>query len=104
GNTVDLTGLAAGNYDFRYTITTAPCAPVFATVTVTVVEAADAGVDNTVNACNSETAFDLFASLGGTPDAGGAWADLDGSGAPITGNTVDLTGLAAGAYRFEYTV
>src|SRR5690606_17189523 len=104
GDIVDLTSLTAGDYDFRYTITTAPCAPVFATVTVTVIEAPDAGADNTVDACNSETAFDLFASLNGTPDAGGAWADLSGSGATITGNTVDLTGLAAGSYQFEYTV
>ncbi|MDN5202572.1 gliding motility-associated C-terminal domain-containing protein [Fulvivirgaceae bacterium BMA10] len=105
GNDIDLTGVTAGTYRFLYTVTgTAPCVDATATVTVNVIAAPDAGTDNTVNACNSENAFDLFASLGGTPDAGGAWTDLDGSGGTITGNDIDLTAVTAGTYRFLYTV
>jgi len=106
GNNVDLTTLTIGPYRYQYTITgTAPCVDASAIVTVNVINATpDAGSANTVSACNSDTAFDLFASLGGTPDPGGSWSDLDASGAVITGNNVDLNTLVAGAYRYQYDI
>jgi gliding motility-associated-like protein len=106
GNVVDLTGVAIGSYRFQYTVTgTAPCANDVSIVTVVIDNAPNAGADNVVQACSSSTAFDLFGSLNGTPDSGGTWTDLDGSGGVITSNTVDLTGVTvAGNYRFEYRV
>ncbi|MDP5078207.1 MAG: gliding motility-associated C-terminal domain-containing protein, partial [Nonlabens sp.] len=53
--------------------------------------------------CNDNAAVNLFTGLDGSQDAGGTWTDLDGTGA-LSGNTVNATGLAAGTYRFEYTV
>ena len=106
GNTVDLTSLAAGSYRFEYTVTgTAPCANATAIVTVDVITTApSAGNDNTVSACNTNTAFDLFGSLLGSPNPGGTWADMDASGAVITGDDVNLVGVALGTYRYQYTI
>jgi len=106
GNSANLSGAVAGAYTFEYLVLgTAPCPNATAVVTVNVTAAANAGVANTVSACNNNSSFDLFASLGGTPDVGGAWSQLTGSSTrTITGNTVDLNGAAAGAFTFEYTV
>ncbi len=105
GNNVDLNGAVAGTYTFQYTVTgVAPCGNDVSIITVNVNDTANAGLDNSVTACNTETAFDLFASLLGVPDAGGIWSDMDGSGAVITGNTVDLSTLAPGTYRYQYTI
>lgn len=107
GNLVDLRPIsAAGTYDFTYTVTDASgaCPSDVSVVTLTIVVGPDAGLANTVTVCNTETAFNMLANLGGTPDAGGTWADTDGSGAPISGNLVDLTGLTPGDYQFTYTV
>ncbi|MEZ4758734.1 MAG: hypothetical protein R2810_02960 [Flavobacteriales bacterium] len=46
-----------------------------ATVTVSETTAADAGTDGTLTLCANSPATGLFAELGGTPDAGGSWAD-----------------------------
>ncbi|MBT1703408.1 hypothetical protein, partial [Chryseosolibacter indicus] len=105
GDAVDLSGAVAGLYEFEYTVKgTGPCADVKSILTIDVKEAADAGSDNTVQACNTETAFDLFVSLGGTPNAGGTWTQTSGSIRTITGNTVNLSGAVAGAYTFKYVV
>jgi gliding motility-associated-like protein len=44
-------------------------------VTITVVDQANAGIDGTLEFCEGETPTDtqLFAALGGTPDTGGTW-------------------------------
>jgi gliding motility-associated-like protein len=105
GNTVDLNGAAAGAYTFRYTIAgTAPCADATAVITVNIIAAPNAGTNNTVAACNTETAFNLFTSLLGTPQNGGTWTQLSGAARTITGNTVNLVGATAGAYTFQYVV
>ncbi|MEZ4758735.1 MAG: hypothetical protein R2810_02965 [Flavobacteriales bacterium] len=78
----------SGTYDpavdapgvYTYTITgTAPCADASATVTVSETTAADAGTDGTLTLCANSPATGLFAELGGTPDAGGSWADPNGN-------------------------
>jgi len=105
GNSVDLAGAPAGTYSFRYTVLgVSPCPNVSSVVTVNVVAAPNAGIDNTVTSCNNNSAFNLFASLGGTPNAGGSWIQLTGTSKTITGNNVDLAGAGSGAYSFQYTV
>ncbi|HEY8934853.1 MAG TPA: gliding motility-associated C-terminal domain-containing protein, partial [Cyclobacteriaceae bacterium] len=107
GNIADFTGptVVAGTFRFQYTVTaTAPCVDAQTILTVTLNRQPIAGTNKTVSACGSTSSFDLFASLGGTPDSGGTWTDLSSSGAVITGNNADFTSVAAGTYQYQYTV
>ncbi|MDN5214093.1 gliding motility-associated C-terminal domain-containing protein [Fulvivirgaceae bacterium BMA12] len=66
----------------------------------------DPGTDATIDVCKNDNAVDLFAALGGTPDAGGTWNDDDASGG-LTGAIFDATvgGVTGGlTYNFTYTV
>src|SRR5204862_200149 len=96
----------AGAGTYTYTVSaTAPCIT-GATATITVSEQVqpNAGTNGTLTICagNSVTAAQLFAKLGGTPDASGSWSPaLAGAGtytytvsatAPcITGATATIT-------------
>lgn len=94
----DLPGL------YRYTIAgQAPCASSSAELTVFVNQATNAGQGNTVQACVSQTAVDLFAALLGTPQAGGVWTDVNGSGA-LTGSTFNPSIAGNGNWSFNYIV
>ena len=95
--TVDLAGV------YTYTVNSALCGSDDATITVTIIQAANAGgVGQTINACISETSVDLTTGLDGTQDAG-TWSDDDGTGA-LTGNIFNPSLVAAGLYHFTYTV
>jgi gliding motility-associated-like protein len=79
---------------YTYTVTaTAPCTTdATATVTVTEQPQPDAGNDANINICegNVLTDADLFAQLGGTPDAGGTWSPAF-AGAGVYTYTVTAT-------------
>jgi len=110
---VSFENVPAGTYNFTYTIAgntftnnvNTPCGPVSSTMTITVYEALDAGIDATTEICADGSTLDLFAALGGTPDAGGVWNDKDGAGLDLSDpNNVSFSNLASGTYRFGYSV
>ncbi|MEZ4792213.1 MAG: gliding motility-associated C-terminal domain-containing protein [Gelidibacter sp.] len=89
---------AAGTY--TYTVTgTPPCTDATATVTVTILSPPNAGTNGSLDICESGLPEDLFDSLGGTPDAGGAWSPTLASGTGLFDPTID----AAGTYTYTVT-
>ena len=89
--------MTAGVY--TYSVGSAPC-DASATVTVTVTPTADAGTNGTVSYCESDPGGDLFASLGGTPDAGGSWSGPSILSGGSLG-TFDPATMAAGIYTYH---
>ncbi|UKN00762.1 gliding motility-associated C-terminal domain-containing protein [Paracrocinitomix mangrovi] len=84
---------AAGTY--TYSVTNS-CGTETATVTVTITSNPDPGTNGAISFCPSDTPTDLFNSLGGTPDAGGAWTPALTSGTGVFDPSVD----AAGTYTY----
>lgn len=109
----------AGTYDFEYRVGSGSCQS-SATITVTVVDGADAGTAITgLTWCNDDaTAYNLYSTLlGGTPDTDGVWtgsgtanAGYDDNSTPAdpTDDTFQpsLAGVTSGSqnFTFIYTV
>lgn len=91
---------AQGVYTYNVTAL-APCANASATVTVAVVSLPDPGSAGVMTLCTSGAAQDLFAVLGGTPDAGGTWT-APGGGAHS--GSLDPATDAAGVYTYTINV
>ncbi|MDG1331551.1 MAG: lamin tail domain-containing protein, partial [Crocinitomicaceae bacterium] len=72
-------------------------------VTVNVVGQADAGDPGSLTLCETASATDLFSVLNGSPDTGGTWTDVSGSGA-LSGSNFDPSVSGPGVYDFEYEV
>ena len=109
-NPVDLSGLTPGTYDYTFDVDAiGSCDDELVTVSVTINALPETGTaNNPPPFCENDpalnnTAFDLFTLLGAPFDAGGTWTDDNASGA-LTGNTLDLTQLAVGAYNFTYDI
>ena len=82
---------------YTYTVSgTAPCANESAVVTVTEVEAPDAGGDDTRTVCANMQPVNLFNELNGNPDPGGTWS---GPGGAHNGTFVPGTD-PAGVYTY----
>ena len=82
----------AGNY--VYTVAgTPPCVNDTSLVTVTIVPAANAGVDGIANLCSNVDPIDLITFLTGTPQAGGTWSPALISGTGIFDPSSDLAGV-----------
>ncbi|WP_430905277.1 DUF7507 domain-containing protein, partial [Maribacter flavus] len=66
-----------GSDSFVYGILDSKGHTQYATVTITIFACPDAGTDGVLNICQGDTFDnnDLFAQLGGLPDAGGIWTD-----------------------------
>ncbi|HNR54679.1 MAG TPA: gliding motility-associated C-terminal domain-containing protein, partial [Flavobacteriales bacterium] len=83
--------------DYTYTVLgVAPCANATATVTVTETGSPDAGTDGTVTVCANGAVVDLFAQLGGSPDAGGTWSGPSA----IVGGSYDPATMDPGVYTY----
>ncbi|MBS1582431.1 MAG: hypothetical protein JST66_09550, partial [Bacteroidetes bacterium] len=96
-------GLPPGDYDFTYTVPgNAQCAAASAVARVTIVPQLNAGTSGMLTVCGSQTQVDLFTGLGGTPQPGGTWVDLDNTGL-VTGQFFNANGVSgAGPYHFRY--
>jgi gliding motility-associated-like protein len=99
---LNITGVQPGTYNFRYLISgQGPCPNDTSFVVVNVVNSLDAGEDATVEACDSQL-LPLFTALGGSPQPGGFWVDVDDSGA-LVGNVFDASEVPVNTtWRFDY--
>ncbi|MBK8709357.1 MAG: gliding motility-associated C-terminal domain-containing protein [Flavobacteriales bacterium] len=99
GGQFDPSTMNSGLYTYTVAGTT-PCPAASSDLAVVVVAAPDAGLPGNAILCAIDAEIDLFAELGGTPDAGGAWtgpsAVVDGSFDPAT--------MAAGIYTYTISV
>ncbi len=75
-----------------------PCANATATLTVTQVQAPNAGQSRSITVCSNDAAFAMLPQLAGTPQAGGTWS---GPSAVVNGQ-FDPATMVAGNY--VYTV
>ena len=86
---------------FTYTVAgTTPCSSASATVTVDVLTNPDAGTGGAITLCTNSVPTDLFAQLGGTPDAGGVWMGPGGASSA----QFDPATMSAGPYVYTLTV
>ncbi|WP_299103403.1 gliding motility-associated C-terminal domain-containing protein [uncultured Winogradskyella sp.] len=96
------TGIFNPNLDtvgtYTYTITTVNCGNSTATVSVSVDDANQAGINGIVEICTNDAAINLFDSLGGSPDLGGIWSPTLNSGTGIFDPSIDSAGT------YSYTV
>lgn len=91
-----------GTYAFTYTVPAiGPCPAASATAEVTIVPGLDAGSNGNLTVCGSNTQVNLFTGLGGAPQSGGQWIDLQGTGA-LVGNFFNASLVAPGIYSFRY--
>ena len=96
------TGVFDPNIDpegtYTYTLTSAVCGDVSATVTVTVNDANNAGSNGVAELCENDPPIDLFNSLNDTPDTGGTWSPALASGTGVFDPSIDSAGT------YTYTV
>ncbi|GLB52379.1 protein of unknown function precursor; adhesin [Neptunitalea chrysea] len=97
-NPIDVSTFIGGSYDYTYEVTNL-CGTASTTVTFTVPDMVDAGVDATFDICATGIATDLFSELGGTPETGGIWSPALSSGTGVFDPALD----AAGVYTYTVT-
>ncbi len=95
GDQFDPATMSAGVYTYTITVPP-PCASVSSTVTVTVVQPPDAGIDGALTLCITSPATAVFPSLGGTPQAGGNWSGPSA----VVGGLFDPNTMTAGVYTY----
>jgi gliding motility-associated-like protein len=79
---------------------TVTCPADSATLLVSVAQPGDAGASATIALCSTDGPLDLFAQLGGTPDAGGAWTDPSGGACYAV---IDPATALSGTYTYTVT-
>ncbi len=84
---------------YTYTLVgTPPCPNATASVTVNVETAPNAGTDGSLDVCSDAGVINLFNSLGGNPDPGGAWSPTLNSGTGVFDPSIDPEGT------YTYTI
>ncbi|MEZ4807403.1 MAG: gliding motility-associated C-terminal domain-containing protein [Flavobacteriales bacterium] len=86
--------------DYTYLLNIGAGCSSYGVVTTSTVPHADAGTDGAGTYCTDGVPVDLFALIGGTPQAGGQWTDPNGD--PVTA-TLDPTIQPSGNYQYEVT-
>ncbi len=95
-------GALSGTY--TYTLGVTGCSQ-SVDVEVTINTGANAGDDDTVSFCSTDSTSDLFDSLGTTPDVGGSWTDPNGNPFGTTDRgTIDPSDPTTLAGDYTYTV
>lgn len=93
----------AGGVFIHTAFGSAPCTNATASLTIVLYQAPNAGTGGSLPWCTSAGAVDLFSELGGTPDAGGTWMDVDATG-ELAGNIFNAPVVSPGSYDFTYVV
>jgi hypothetical protein len=89
----------AGIYTYTVPSSNTVCPDASASVTVDILAPPSAGTDGTLEICQGDTTtFDLFNSLGGSPETGGTWSPALTSGSGLFDPAVDPPGT------YTYTV
>ncbi len=87
--------------------TTVICPGGQATLTITIIEPANPGMDMAGEVCESSLQYDLLTLLDPAADTGGMFIDATVPPIPagaLSGSIVDITLLAVGVYEFDYQV
>lgn len=103
GNSLNLSGVPEGSYTFTYKVSSSYCPMAQAILTIQVLAQPNAGSDGSITICQSAGSLNLFTVLGGTPNTGGKWADLNVTGKMSPTGILTLQGLS-GTYKFRYTM
>jgi gliding motility-associated-like protein len=104
GSFWNATGVPPGTYPFQYTVVgQPPCGDVSSTVNVTIVSALNAGEDASVAMCVSQVLV-LFNELGGSPQPGGQWVNVDGANGFLPGGILSGQLAGPGTFRFDYVL
>jgi mucin-2 len=86
-----------GTYTYSV-IGIAPCPNDFATVTITLSPAPNAGIGGAFPFCSNSNVVDLFSLLTGNPQVGGTWSPTLASGTSIFNPAIDVSG------SYTYTI
>jgi gliding motility-associated-like protein len=93
-----------GSYTLYYVVpSNAFCEADSAAIQLSVTSGPSAGIDANISECTSSEAIDLFNQIVGSPDPGGIWNDLSGSGA-LSGGILDASQSGSGEFIFEYII
>ncbi|WAC03747.1 hypothetical protein N7U66_10145 [Lacinutrix neustonica] len=106
GNTLDLSQLVIGTYNFTYSITDANSCFNSTTVTLVIDDAPESGtVNGTAAFCEGEAPsnYDLFVLLDNEDQTGTWYLGTDNTGTAIV-NPIDLSGYTAATYDFTFDV
>ena len=108
GNSIDLSALPVGTFNYTYDITDSNTCANSTTVTITILEAPESGTvsaNSPIEFCigSAPNSFDLFDLLDGE-DQTGTWFEGVGNTGTATTNSIDLSVLTAGNYSFTFDV